>query len=204
MKQTKNVSMTSIEKLLDYVPGTVVLQIGEADGVQVIVKKRLSFEERQRFVSTVCDMAFAADENGDVDYYAHLKRFARAYGIITYFTNIKMPDDIADNARQIERLWAFFDSTDIVSRIIEAVGEDYVGELFRLADEMIEYKKASMLNKSKFDKIFDSLANAFNMVGANIEELGVGGVLKLLGEDSPELKNEFIKLMKEQAEEAAK
>lgn len=191
----KNISINTIRKkagLLRSAP--IAINVGENETcATVVVKPYLPLKDRQRMVSDIVDMVFIEDEQGNENYYAHLKTFAYGYNILSYFTNIKMGDDA-------EKIWAFINNTGVLGMVKEAIGVEYVNEIISEANEMIEFRKESILRKSKLEKIFGGALDSISSVIGSLQNIDLGDLIGLISDNMPEFKGQIEKLLKVEEE----
>lgn len=198
MAKTKKITAASLMSAMNATKGnkeTIVIGEGE-NQVEVTIKKRLSLFERADMVDSITSMVWAQDADGNEHFAPYLRKFAYDFNILNYFTNISLPDDM-------NKVWEFVDSVDIASVIIDAVGDGYIENIIREANEAIEYRKAEILKRSKLDSILDSLSGVAKSVGEKTEKLDMNGLLDIMEKHAPELKGELEKLLKTQMAEVA-
>lgn len=194
---TKKITIASVMKAMDISKNnkeTMIIGDGEIQ-IEIEVKKRLTLFERADMVNSIVSMVWAQDENGVERFAPYLRKFAYNFNILNYFTNIVLPDDM-------DKVWEFVDNTDIAGMIIDFVGNGYIKNILREADEAIEYHKEEILKKSKLDAILDSFGGLMNSFGEKTENLDMNSLLELAEKYSPELKGELEKIFNTQVTEA--
>ena len=164
-----------------------------ANAVEILVKKRLTLSERKRFIDGVVDMCFVEDPYGEMLYCPYLKNFSVAYHTALFFSNIDLGDDI-------EEVCKFLEETSIVYVITSAVGTEYISVLMKDVDEMIEYRKAEILKKSKIDTVLESAKKVIDAFDKKFEGESGEAIMKYLEEIIPNFKEEIEKVFQEQQE----
>lgn len=199
MAKTKKNTIASIMRAMDVNQNQKeTLIIGEGENqVNIVVKKRLSLLERADMVSSIVSMVWAQTENDNEEFAPYLRKFACDFNILNYFTNISLPSDM-------EKVWEFVDSTDITNMIVEFVGNNYIKDILREANEAIEYRKEEVLKRSKLDKLLDSISGFAKSFADKADGLDIGGFINIIGEFAPELKDEINSLLNNQIAEAIK
>lgn len=193
MAKAKKITAASIKKALE-VNGNnnETLTIGDGESkVDIIVKKKLTLFERADMVNSIVSMVWTQDDNENETFAPYLRKFAYDFNILNYFTNIQLPDDT-------DKVWDLVDNTDIAYMVIECVGSGYIENIIREANEVIEYRKAEILKRSKFDNVLDALMSVVNSIGDKTKNLDMNGVLELAEKHAPELKGELSKLLQAQ------
>lgn len=198
MAKAKKITIASMMKAMEVDKNNKdMLVIGEGENrVEVVVKKKLTLFERADMVNSIVSMVWSQDENGTEMYAPYLRKFAYDFNILNYFTNIQLPDDM-------NKVWEFVDNADIAGMIIDFVGGGYIENIIREANEAIEYRKAEILKRSKFDSVFDSLSGIMKTVGNQTQNLDMKGMLELVEKYAPELKGELNKLLQSQMAESS-
>lgn len=198
MAKAKKITIASMMKAMEINKNNKdTLVVGEGENqVEVIVKKKLTLFERADMVNSIVSMVWSQDENGTEMYAPYLRKFAYDFNILNYFTNIQLPDDM-------DKVWEFVDNADIAGMVIDFVGGGYIENIIREANEAIEYRKAEILKRSKFDNIFDSLSGIMKTVGDKTQNLDMNGMLELVEKYAPELKGELNKILQAQMAESS-
>lgn len=109
----------------NYTP-TSTIQI---DNLEIAVKKSLSFSEMVNFVDGAVKSCFLEDTN---IFMPELRSFAIRFGIIEYYTNIELPDNIQEQ-------YHFLMHSDIPDIVIEAVDKVQFKDIVRSIDQKIEH-----------------------------------------------------------------
>ena len=196
MAKAKKITAASITKAMEVNRNNnETLTIGEGESkIDIIVKKKLTLFERADMVNSIVSMVWTQDDNGNETFAPYLRKYAYDFNILNYFTNIQLPDDT-------DKVWDLVDNTDIAYIVIECVGGGYIENIIREANEVIEYRKAEMLKRSKLDNVLDSIMNVVNSIGDKTKNLDMNGVLELAEKHAPELKGELSKLLQAQMAE---
>lgn len=172
---------------------TATFFIGSGDdAVSITVVRYLSLEDRKRLVDGIADMCFV-DAEGESIYCPYLREFAFAYHIVLFFTNIDIRGDVNDVSR-------FLNATRIADSVIGALDQGYFDELCREVSEMIEYRKARLLKKSRLDDVLANASATLKTLNEKLESLDDQDILQFLGENIPNLKEEIAKADKEAEE----
>lgn len=159
------------------------ITFGAGDSEIVVnVKQTLTLAKRREMIETIAGMVFLqSEENQKMQYCPYFRKFAIDYNIISYFTDIALTDSA-------ESIYTFITYTDIINKILDIVGGNYIQDIVREANDMIEFKKATILKENKLDDIMSSVANFITFAKTKLEELDVDSITAFLKENMPELK----------------
>lgn len=176
---------------------SVALVCGKGENaIEISVKARLSLPERASMIQDILEMVFITSPEGIVVYHPEFKKFAFEYEIVNYFTDISLPVN-GDKA------WDFLERTQIASRIVEVVRDNYIGEIISEANEMIEYRKEELLKKSKLDHVLDSFLELLGTAQGKTENLDISQIIAYAQENVPELKDKLDNLLRSEVAEAS-
>lgn len=176
---------------------SVALVCGKGENaIEISVKARLSLPERASMIQDILEMVFITSPEGIVVYHPEFKKFAFEYEIVNYFTDISLPVN-GDKA------WDFLERTQIASRIVGVVRDNYIGEIISEANEMIEYRKEELLKKSKLDHVLDSFLELLGTAQGKTENLDISQIIAYAQENAPELKDKLDNLLRSEVAEAS-
>ena len=175
MAKKSIITSSSIEKAIDgAVEKTMIMTVGDGENaVEVPVKTRLSLSERADMVEDIVSMVFRSDK-----FAPYFKRFAMDYNLITYFTDIKLPNNA-------ERIYQFICDTGISQRIAEIVGLDYIGDIMREANELIEYRKATMVRRSKIDDVLSAITDVIKSLKEKTDGMDINQLVEMIQKNVP-------------------
>lgn len=148
----KTIDCNQIAALYEAEPTeTVAVKIGDEE-IEIEVKKRLSLENRSRFVDAIASQCFVTvDENENkVEYVPYMRTPAINLAFIEFFTNINIPEGTA-----IDVLGNLATNYKLIEDLEKASDKNYINELVCDADELIDFKckKLEHERESKFDKL---------------------------------------------------
>lgn len=147
-------------------------EVFEWNGIEVTVKKNLSFQEMFEFVDTVVKSCFTSDTNAFIP---EAMECVTKMCVLEKYANFSLPDDISTN-------YKFIYNTDIVEAVLAHINIEQFNEICRAVKKKVEYIAKSnieafikQLNEiySSFDNIQTQIADAFN----GVDE---GGIAKLI------------------------
>lgn len=182
MAKTKKITAAHIERAMGIEKEkTAKLIIGEGENaVEVTVKKTLSLYERSNIVEDIVSMIFMTGDDGEEIYAPYMMKFAFGFNILNYFTNIPLPADI-------NKVWEFMQNTDIVRQVIAKLDDGYITPIIREIDELTEFKKNKIVNRSKFDDLAGALVELINGIKAIASDVDLGELLDKMKENAPEI-----------------
>ena len=198
MARTQKITLKKIEEAYGgYDVKPLCLKIGTSDNpIEVSVKKTLSLTERCNMIQDIVNMLFIEDADRVTYYRADLKRFAFDYHVVLYLTNIQLPEDA-------EAIWEFMSQTDIASQVADALPEGFVAGIIRDANEIIEFKKACLVKRSKLDEVLSGLLDLIKTVNQKVEESDGEAIMSYIDANMPDLKDEIQKALQEHADSDA-
>lgn len=198
MAKAKKVTTTDVIKSLGLEPERVkIVKIGKGENaIEIAVKSFLTIQERVNIVREISDMVFTENFDGVEEYTPALKKFARDYAVVKYFTNISLPSK-AESVRE------FLEVTKIADTISDTwVGGDYMREIFLAVDAEIENRREILAKRSKFDSLIEAVLGIVKAFDGKIGNMDISQMAEMLGVDMPELKGEFEQLVKSNADES--
>lgn len=99
------------------------------NGVEIDVKPMISLADMSALVTAVAENCFSEDDNS---YHPEFKDFLFKLGVITYFTNISLPEDSEKQFKLIER-------GDLYTAIEVYIDEEFLFDINFAIDEKIKY-----------------------------------------------------------------
>lgn len=170
-KVNKKIAAKMVEEAVGCVREPFVeIAFGEGDNeVRVGVKKRLTLSERSGMVQNIVKMVFRGTDGEEV-YAPYLRKIAYDYNILHYFTNVSLPLDV-------NKICEFIDNTDFVQTVVDAVGCDYVNDILRDANDLIEYNKDKLARRTKTDDFMDILVEFLKTMSNRTSDDKIGKML---------------------------
>lgn len=115
-------------------------------------------------ISTIADAIVAACFAEDGTYNPYLKEFTAKCLIITAYTDIQLPEDIASK-------YALIYGTDIFETVIEQICGEQIAELQETVDKRIEYK-VKVSTDAVMGRILEIYAQLESAVGTLMDSVG--------------------------------
>lgn len=168
-KKSNNISVNAFENAVKsfYEPVTEVIW----NGLEVEIKKTLSFEEMVTFVNAVVNNCTA-----DGSYYPEAKDFAIENCIIELYTNITLPSNSA-------KRYGIIHTSGIVDVILENINKKQFTQIVNSINEKIE----TILRYNS-----DVITSRMNEIYSTINDIG-DKLGSAMGDISPEEFSKFIK-----------
>ena len=189
MSEIKKITAKEITaNMKDYEPETTII---EWRGLEIVVKKTISFAEMARIVETVTEACFSPDG----DYLPVCRDVMWTHEIITAYTNVELPDDA-------EECHTIIYDADLFDTIIEAISSSQYGELWSALTASIRYRvnnEAQALKKNVESMVenFSRVVHAFD--GVSAEDIsGVFGAFANGGIDESKIVNAILEQHKNQ------
>ncbi len=131
----KKVSVNQLDKINIKKEPTAI----NVDGVEIIVKHNLSLSEVIAFTKSVVEgiMDLKTD---DIEYC--YKDFVIAINMLSYYTNIRLPDNL-------EKQYEFITNSNIVDKVREKINEVQYWHILDAVDEQIAFEKDKMICQFK-------------------------------------------------------
>ena len=171
-KSVKKISISAIDKVLKNTEynDTEVIQW---NGLDIVVKKRLSLSELAGFAASVAGNCVSKDAG---EYRPEFYDFLIANNIIEYYTNISMPEDAEKRYAMICAI------RPLISEILTNIDKEQYGNLINAIDLKVAYIANSNIDAAlrKVNDAYESLNEFVKSTAEMIE-----GV-------DPELLNNFI------------
>ena len=175
----------------------IILACGmNEDTIEIAVKPRLSLLERENMLRDILDIVFVDVGDGVITYHPAFKKFAFEYEIVNYFTDISLPVN-SDKAGE------FLERTNIAGRIANTVPDGYISAIIAEASEMIEYRKAELLKKSKLDQVLDGIVGVVSAIQKKTDGVDLNQIMAFAQENVPELKETLEGLLRSEVAEAS-
>ena len=179
-KKKNTVSITDIEKVTTTNEDVKVVEfINGENSVQIMVKQSITLTEYSNMIKDIATMVFIDNGNGNIEYAPYLKRFAVYFEILNYFTNINIPANT-------NKIWAFINREDIMSKIINAIPKGYMHSMLSDTAAMIDFKKSQ--KRGKFDEILIGVGDIISKIKEKTSNMNQEDMLELMNNLSPELK----------------
>lgn len=185
----------TVKKIIDWNKEEKPIELKYShDGEELVVKvnKQISLNERIQMVKEIYNMVFDESDNkkyvGIESYHPELMDFAKRCAVITYFTDIELPDNLEDISDLVL-------NTPIFDDVMKYVGQTAVF-IFDEANEMVNARKQSILANRNFNAlvekinyVIDSLAEKFKDV--DVKELQ-GVISQFKGLNASQIMNAII------------
>ena len=196
-KKEKRISINSIDKILkaESTENTeVIYSAPDGNSIQVIVKRRIPFQDFQKYVSCVADAVFIETDN-DIVYTPENLDLAHILATLEYFTNIK-------SDMKIDKLYEF-GVTDFYHQIVGKIDPVQYESLKFAIDNAVEYRKRELLASQKellmqnIEKI-ESLTDTISRFAALLESVDVAEmtntIQKIADKDERDLASAILSL----------
>ena len=184
----KNVTIGNILKAINLndKDDTQVVSFGDNDNkVEVTVKKRISLADKIEFINIVASSVFDINEDENkVIYKPYYKKFMFDCTLVLYFTDITLPNNE-------EKITTFLRQTQIVPKITEIVGDEYIKDIMYSIDELIDFKKREAANSTKAADIMSGIEELINVFKEKIEGMNAEDLMKLLNASTSSLPYSF-------------
>ncbi len=160
MANTKKISINTFDKIMkeNYIPTSTI----EWDGIQIIIKRTLSFKEMLEFVDSVTNTCFTITEN---IYMPEAKDFAIKSNILERYANFNLPDSLG---HRYELIYC----TDAVDTVLREINYQQFNEILKSIDAKIENR--AQANIEAINKQMNELYSAFNNLQKQLEEMFSG------------------------------
>lgn len=162
MAKEKKVSITAVDKVIasTYVPTETL----DWYGVELTIKRNLSFKEMVEFVNSIVNSCFAEDGT----YQPEAKEFATRVLILEKYANFNMPEDSAHK-------YKIAYCTDAVSVILERIDYAQYSEMCRAIDARIAHRaqaniEAVHTQMNQLYSAFDSLQKQIGSIFGGVNE----------------------------------
>lgn len=124
--KVKKISINALEKCIERKPETVSV---EWNGLDIIVKTKLSFEEMMAFVDGVAESCFAADTKAFIPV---AKDFVIGCLVIEMYSNLTLPQNV-------NKKYEIVSGCDVVDVILENVDKAQFDNIVKSINEKIRY-----------------------------------------------------------------
>lgn len=193
-KKEKRISINALEKVAkDNFPDVVTEQWFD---IEVTIKRNLSMPEMMQFVQDVVDMCFTTDGT----YIPEVMDFAIKSGILTYYANFTLPDNLE------KQYWMTY-ATDAVDMVCKHINMIQLQEMVNGANRKIDHlcdtdviaTKAKLTElSSAFSKMGEQFSDMFGGVSAEDVQKVVGAIGKN-GMDEEKIVSAYLQHMKAEA-----
>ena len=170
MAKQKRVSISSIEKSMKeiYTP----IETLEWNGVEILVKRTLSFDEAMIFVKDVVQGCFSSDG----EYIPEVKDFLVKNYIIESYTNVSLPSNTSDRYSLIYK-------SGLADFIIPHINQSQFKSIMNAVDEKlrnISQANINLVNK-KATELFESIESIESQMSDIMSSIGSEDITKLIG-----------------------
>lgn len=170
MAKQKRVSISSIEKSMKeiYTP----VEALEWNGVEILVKRTLSFDEAMIFVKDVVQGCFASDG----EYIPEVKDFLVKNYVIESYTNVALPSNTSDRYSLIYK-------SELADFIIPHINQSQFKSIMNAVDEKlrnISQANMNLVNK-KATELFESIESIEAQMSDIMSSIGSEDIAKLIG-----------------------
>lgn len=141
------------------------LEYSIEEGTIVInVKPLISFTDRVKLIKEIASNAFIEESNNSVTQYSpEFITFLKRYYILSYYTDIKLPENIND-------AWLILRYTDIFDDVKKIIGEDIVKEIFDEVDDIINVRKKIVVASNSYLNLFMQISAIINQLTSGISK----------------------------------
>lgn len=157
-KKSNRISVNSLEKVIKekYKATTMV----EWEGLEIEVKKNLSFSDMMSFVKDVVEACFTSNDT----YLPEVKEFAVKASVIEYYTNVALP-------QSPQKSYDIINCTDLLNVITPNINAQQLTEMYVAIDKRLDYLSKTQIeaiNKrmdellERFEELESTLSNTFN------------------------------------------
>lgn len=139
-KKQNKISINKLEKHCEMMAPVIIdksFNISAEETIQYQIKPRLSLEECIRFVNNVVNECVRPNDEIIIPM---ARKFITYRGVLTYYGNFKMPEDISKTFDLV------MGAHDIISEILESIDQDQYKMLLSAIDEGIEFEKQKILS----------------------------------------------------------
>lgn len=128
MSKSKRISVNTLEKIVkeNYEPETTI----DWHGVELSVKKTLSFDEMMAFVDLCVNACFKPEDNA---YMPEKRSFAIKNCLIGMYTNVSLPENL-------EKRYFLLHCSDLVQTVMQCIDERQFEEICDAISAKIEYR----------------------------------------------------------------
>ena len=138
-------------------------------GFKITVRKNISYENFTRFIYDVVESCF--DENGE--YNPSAQELFIKYGIIKYYTNIGLPEDVGE--KEANYIFNVIYNSDIVSKALTIINQNQISDLYASIDRLIDYRIKLKVNVLKAET--ESAAAEIKRISENLDDI-LGNITK--------------------------
>jgi hypothetical protein len=171
MAKTKEIriSVNQFEKFVKTIEDNDI-DITLSDDLSFKVKTKIGIRDMITFVNSVVDNCFDGDE-----YKPYYKKLIYAKNLISYFTNISIPLDD-------EKFYDWVTISGICDSVEEKLynaNSSQFHEINNTIDEMIEFRKQQIINKSPMSDLFATIDNIVSSFGDTFNAETIKEILPL-------------------------
>lgn len=185
--KTKKISAKEFETIVDKIKITNVTI--EWNGLEILIKRNLNFDEMMGFVESVTDLCFSEETN---TYLPQIKDFAIKAFIISNYANIELP-------KNSDKKYELIYGTDIITRILDVIDPVQFGDIMHAIDIKLDYMADSnitALNKSilEVSNIIEKFGNKFEESMGGLDTESMANLVDRLanGFDEEKLMNAYL------------
>lgn len=159
-------------KKYEVVPTVLEYDLGNNEVLKITVTPKVSFAESAQLIKSIADMAFVNGGNSIEDYTPNSLEFAIRAGVITAFTDFKLPEDINESWEVLTQTPLF----DDVMRVLNECNGD-IQNVLDSVDRLVETKRAYLVNNTNINELVKTITDAFNNFA---EQVNIGDVKSLM------------------------
>lgn len=184
----KRITVEECKKAIEevYMPVTEI----QWNGLDLTVRRNISFSETLDFVKYVTDLCFADETH---EYLPEARDLAIKIFLIEHYTNLDLPDSLE------ERNYVIYE-TDIVQTVLNCVNPYQFNEIVRAIDLKIDYMAEANIEaiNRKVDELyksFEELSNSLQTVFGGITQESMEGLVNAIkdgGLDPKELVKSYF------------
>ena len=155
MSKNEMISISAMDKIIkDTVEESVEVDF---HGQQLVIKKFLPFSEMIGFVNEVVEGCFSEDG----EYLPEIKSFLAEINLISYYSNVRLPDDT-------KHKYDIINKTSIVPVIQQAIDQDQYRTIMRSIDEKINHRVYT--NEQLFNNRLEQAITTINTIVNSVKE----------------------------------
>lgn len=170
MKKSKTTDIVNLIKTMEK-PVAKIIEYGEGeDKVIIETYPTIPFTKRSELIQYIVNLVFdMSDDTSVINYQPQYKELAKRYAVVHFYSNATFPTNI-------DSMWLILTKTDIFSDVCKNI-EDDLDLIFKEADELIEARKAYLIQHKDFDDLKAKISNAINEVTTKFEGFDIEKIM---------------------------
>lgn len=171
-KTKKNTALrTLIESQLE---GTkqLVYNEGTENELKVKVYIAIPFNKRTEMIMEIVSWCFAKNPVSIEDYRPMSLEFSKRYAVLSYFTDLKLPEDLNE-------LWLVLNHTPIYDDVVNILGEQ-LWTIFDEAAMAIDAKVRYLTHKSDLNLFLNNISKVVESFGENLAGIDISSLARIL------------------------